>query len=318
MLALVGLTYRFAPLARSSEVVLVDLKNGRLVGRRWLPAPRHDLTFLEPPPGGGRQRGVRGVATARGLFFVATFDAIHVFDQKLRPQGSVTCDLFCDIHEFLVTDFGFVVTSTRMDAVVWCTAAGTVTRLWCATEDTAVAEAFPEVRLAHRPRDVDWRSLFPTYNPTHLNAVCEGDGRTLVALHNQAVLWCVEERRIWHDARVVGAGKTHNHRRLAGGAIVMNDTLHGRFLRWQQGQVLEIDVSAPGRCSERPPALSAPWALAHGWLRGLAMAGTSQAVVGQCPASLAILDLSQREVSRVLAIDCDWRVSVNGLALVPA
>ena len=316
MLAAVGLTYRFAPLARSAELLLVDLSEGQVVRRCWLPTPLFDLTPGDRLTGGGRQRGARGVVARAGAVHVATFDAIHTYDERLRCCGSVSCDRFCDIHEFAVSDEGFLVTCSRMDALTWCDRSGRVDRLWCATEDAALLAAGLGIPPIARTREHDWRSLYPPDNPTHLNAVsCDGQ-RTLVALHNQGVMWSVEEGRVWHDARPVGAGKTHNHTRLDDGRVVLNDTLHGMFFKWNGADPVVIDVSAPGRCPARPTALSAPWAVEHGWLRGLASLAEDHVLVGQCPAKLVVLDLQCGAIARVIPLHDDWRVSVNGLAIL--
>lgn len=317
MRVVVGLSYRFAPLQHSAEVVQVRLDSGRIVGRRWIPPPLYDLTRGDRPNGGGRQRGARGVAVRGDRVYVATFDAVHVLDFDLKPVGVITCDRFCDIHEFLATEDELIVTSTRMDAVVWCSYSGQASRVWCATEDCDLLATFPEIVHLPRCRTTDWRAQYPDVNPTHLNSLSLGDGRTLVGLHNQAVLWCVEEGRAWHDARVVGAGKTHNHLREPDGGVVLNDTLNGLFFRWRDDHVVRIDVSGPGFSAERPEGLSAPWAVRHGWLRGFTAIGRDKVVVGQCPARLVVLGLDSEAIERVIPLHNDWRVSVNGIAVVP-
>jgi len=317
MLVAVGLTYRFAPLDRSAEVVLVDLDEGRILGRRWFPPPIYDLTPGDRPTGGGRQRGARGVAVRDGRIFVATFDAVHVLDPRLKPVGTVTCERFCDIHEILPMASEIIVTSTRMDAIVWCSESGRPYKVWCATEDPALLAQLPEVPFVQRNRETDWRAQYPDVNPTHLNAVSLAADRTFVAFHNQAVLWCVEEGRVWHDARPAGAGKTHNHVLQMDGRVVLNDTLNGVFFRWGPSRTVRIDVSEPGCCPERPALLSAPWAVQHGWLRGLASLGPDRVVVGQCPAKLVVLALNTTSIVQIIPLDDDWRVSVNGIAAIP-
>lgn len=317
LFAYVGLTRRFASLECSAELVKVDLTSGCVVARAWLPPPHFDLTLEDRPTGGGRQRGVRGVVAVAEHVHVATFDAIHILNTDLQLCGHVRSRYFCDLHEFAVTGSGgYVVTCARMDALVWCDSSGRIQRVWGALEDKHLLECFPELLHTALRHDTDWRSRYPEKNPTHLNAVSLHCGDTLVALHNQAVLWSVEGCRIWHDARSHTSGKTHNHVVLDDGTVCLNDTLHGRFIWWRDGKACELDLSRYGIAAERPQAISAPWAVAHGWLRGLARYGVNDFLVGQCPASLIQINLGTVGVRRVYQLDHDWRVSVHGIAVI--
>jgi len=313
VLVAVALTYRFASLKQSAEILLVDLDSGDVVQRRWLPPPMFDLTLGDRPTGGGRQRGARGVRCVEDKIYVATFDTIHVLDANLRSVEQVTSDRFCDIHEFSVVKAGFVVTSTRMDAVVWCDIRGSVSRVWCATEDESLLSAGLEIPRMLRDRECDWRAMYPSDNPTHLNAISFSRDSTLVALHNQGVLWDIDGESIWHDAREAEARKTHNHIRLSDGRIIVNDTSHGRLIQWDQDRWVSIDLSQPGVCPDRPRGLSASWAIEHGWLRGLVEMGDGRFLAGQCPAAIIIVDKQLNHIEKIVRLHHDWRVSVNGL-----
>ena len=59
--AYVGLVYRFASLDRSAEILKINLDDGKVLGRRWLPAPIYDITTGHPKDEGFRQCGARGV-----------------------------------------------------------------------------------------------------------------------------------------------------------------------------------------------------------------------------------------------------------------
>ena len=306
-IAAVGLTYRFAPLDYSAELIFVDLETEKVVGRCWLPRPKYDLTPGDRPTGGGRQRGARGVVVQRGSIYVATFDAIHCFDASLRHIESITNERLCDIHEFQVTDQWFIVTSTRMDAVVWCDRSSSVKRVWCATEDPVLTASDLNIAFLPRSTDSDWRALYPKDNPTHLNAVSIYGADVLVALHNQGVLWNIGAGAIHHDARGMNASKTHNHQQMDDGSIVLNDTRNGKFYRITGEASVCIDVSEPGIATDRPAGLSAEWAVHHGWLRGFATLDSRRVLVGQCPASLVILDVETQSIERVIRLSSDWK-----------
>ncbi len=314
MFAYVGITKRFASLESSSEVLKIDLRSKRTVARATLPPPLYDLTRTDRPGGGGMQRGARGVVVDRDLVHVAGHDAIHVFDLDLNMIGRVSCDRFCDLHEFLVIGDHYVVTSTHADAVVWCDFQGTVLRVWIATMDERVVDCFPGVERLER-HFTDWRGAYPRPNPTHLNALSECDGTMLVALHHQAVLWDIDAGCVFHDARSLGAGKTHNHV-LMQGVVLLNDTSRGLVFRVKEHGTKIVDTSAYGLCAMRPKAISAPWAVHHGWLRGLAMLEPDRVLVGQCPASLLCVDFESERVVDVLQISEDWRWAVHGIAVI--
>lgn len=315
-LVAVGLTYRFAPLNRSAEILLLDISTGKVLQRRWLPPPRFDLTPGDRPTGGGRQRGARGVCCLDGVIHVATFDSIFSLDRDLRLLDQVTSDRFCDIHEFSVSKAGFVVTSTRMDAVVWCDPSGALERIWCATEDESLLSADIGIPKIVRDRDCDWRACYPNENPTHVNAVSFNGSATLAALHNQGVLWDIDGKSIFHDARTADAGKTHNHIRLGDGRVVVNDTAHGRLVQWEGANQVSIDLSEPGICPKRPDGLSAPWAIEHGWLRGLAETRDGRFLAGQCPAAIIVVGRNLDRIEKIVRLHDDWRVSVNGIAVL--
>lgn len=315
-LVAVGLTHRFASLDQSAEILLVELDSGNVVNRRWLPPPMFDLTPGDRPTGGGRQRGARGVSCVEDKIYVATFDTIHVLDAQLRTVEQVTSDRFCDIHEFAVAKAGFVVTSTRMDAVIWCDLSGSVSRVWCATEDESLLSSGLEIPRIPRDRQCDWRAMYPSDNPTHLNAISFSGCSTLVGLHNQGVLWDIDGKSISHDAREVNARKTHNHIRLSDGRVIVNDTASGRLIQWHQDRSVSIDLSQPGVCPDRPHGLNASWAIKHGWLRGLVEMEDGRFLAGQCPAAIIIVDKEFDHIEKVVRLHDDWRVSVNGLAAI--
>lgn len=314
--AYVGLVYRFASLDRSAEILKINLEDGDVVKRRWLPGPVYDITTGHPKDEGFRQRGARGVVYSDGHVHVATCDAIHVLTPGLDLVETISNEYFCDLHEFIRSPAGYVVTSTRMDSVVWCTASGATDKVWVATDDPALQLLAAGVERVARSPEADWRKVFPRRNSTHLNAVSSVRGMTLVELHKQAVLWSIEGSSVFHDARQHLAGSTHNHRCHEDGSVSMNDTGNGRFLHWQPGaDLLSVNLSDYGRCLERPAALNVPAAVAHGWLRGLARVEEGYWLVGQCPAKMLVVGLQERRVMRVYPIDSDWRVSVHGIGV---
>jgi len=314
--AYVGLVYRFASLDRSAEIIKINLEDGNIVKKRWLPGPLYDITTGHPKDEGFRQRGARGVVCSDGHIHVATCDAIHVLTPELEHVETISNEHFCDVHEFIKYPTGYVVTSTRVDLVVRCSESGATNNVWVATDDPALRLAVPGMELVARPLERDLRKVFPRRNSTHLNAVSRVNGMTLVGLHKQAVLWSIEGSSVFHDARELSVRNTHNHQCHEDGSVSLNDTGSGRFLHWQPGvEVCTVGLSHYGRCVERPAALCIPEALAHGWLRGLARLGGSYWLVGQCPAKLVAVDLQQRRVVRVYPIDADWRVSVHGIAV---
>ena len=314
--AYVGLVYRFASLDRSAEILKINLEDGKVVKRRWLPAPIYDITTGHPKDEGFRQRGARGVVCSGGHVHVATCDAIHILTPDLECVETISNEYFCDLHEFIRSRTGYIVTSTRVDSVVWCSESGATNELWVATDDPALRLAAPGMELVARPAERDWRRVFPRRNSTHLNAVSSVNGMTLVGLHKQAVLWSIEGSSVFHDARYLSAGSTHNHQCHEDGSISLNDTGSGRFLHWQSGAKLcSVSLSHYGRCLERPAALNVPAAVAHGWLRGLARVGEGYWLVGQCPAKLLVVDAQEGRVVRVYPVDADWRVSVHGISV---
>ena len=314
--AYVGLVYRFASLDRSAEILKLNLEDGKVVNRRWLPVPIYDITTGHPKDEGFRQRGARGVVCSGGHIHVATCDAIHVLTPELERVETISNKCFCDLHEFIKTPTGYVVTSTRVDSVVWCSESGATNKVWVATDDPALRLAVPGMELVARPAERDWRRVFPRRNSTHLNAVSSVNGMTLVGLHKQAVLWSIEGSSVFHDSRYVSAGSTHNHQCHEDGSISLNDTGSGRLLHWQPGtELCSVGLSDYGRCRERPPALNVPVAVAHGWLRGLARVDRNYCLVGQCPAKVLVVGLQERRVVRVYPIDADWRVSVHGIGV---
>jgi len=314
--AYVGLVYRFASLDRSAEILKINLEDGEVVKRRWLPAPIYDVTTGHPKDEGFRQRGARGVLCSGGLVHVATCDAIHILTPGLERVETISNEHFCDLHEFIRSPTGYVATSTRMDSVVWCTANGVTEKVWAATDDVALRLVAPEVEPGPRPAERDWRKLFPRHNPTHLNAVSHVNGMTLVGLHKQGFVWSIESSSVFHDARHLSVGSTHNHQCHEDGGVSLNDTGSGRFLHWRPGaEVCSVSLSRYGHSVERPAALNVPAAVAHGWLRGLARVGEGYWLVGQCPAKLLVVGLQEMRVTRVYPIDADWRVSVHGIGV---
>jgi hypothetical protein len=317
--AYVGLVYRFASLDRSAEIVKINLEDGNVVNRRWLPAPVYDITTGHPKDEGFRQRGARGVVFADGHVHVATCDTIHVLTPDLGRVETISNEYFCDLHEFMKSPTGYVVTSTRVDSVVWCGENGATNKVWVATDDPALRLADFGIEHVAPPAERDWRRVFPKRNSTHLNAVSSVNGMTLVGLHKQGVLWSIEGGAVFHDARHLSPGNTHNHQCHEDGSVSMNDTGNGRFLHWQPGgELCSVGLSHYGSCLERPASLNVPVALAHGWLRGLARVGKSYWLVGQCPAKLLVVGLQERCVVRVYPIDADWRVSVHGICFAGA
>ncbi len=314
--AYVGLVYRFARLDQSAEILKINLEDGNIVKRRWLPAPVYDITTGHSKDEGFRQRGARGVVCSDGHIHVATCDAIHVLTPDLDRVEAISNNYFCDLHEFIRSPTGYVATSTRVDSVVWCMLNGATEKVWVATDDPALRLAVPGMENVARPAEGDWRKLFPRHNATHLNAVSNVDGMTLVGLHKQAILWSIEKQSAFQDARHLLAGNTHNHQCHSDGSISLNDTRNGRFLHWQTGgELCSVSLSHFGRCLERTAALNVPAAVAHGWLRGLARLGERYFLVGQCPAKLLVVGLQERRVMRVYPIDVDWRVSVHGIGI---
>lgn len=320
--AYVGLVYRFASLDRSAEILKINLEDGNIVKRRWLPRPVYDITTGHPKDEGFRQRGARGVIYSDGQVHVATCDAIHILTLQLDLVETISNEHFCDLHEFIMSATGYIATSTRMDSVVWCAFSGVTERVWVAPDDTALRMATIAplgVEDVVRPAERDWRKLFPRRNLTHLNAVSSVKGMTLVGLHKQAVLWSIEAGSVFHDARHISAASTHNHQCHEDGSVSLNDTGNGRFLHWQNGAKLcSVNLSHYGRCLERPETLNIPAAVAHGWLRGLARVGEDYWLVGQCPAKLLVIGLREKRVLRVYPIDADWRVSVHGICIGPS
>lgn len=314
--AYVALVYRFATLDQSAEILKINLEDGKIVRRRWLPAPIYDITTGHSSDDGFRQRGARGVVCLDGYIHVATCDAIHVLTPDLKQIEMISNEHFCDLHEFVMSSAGYVVTSTRMDSVVWCNINGLVDKTWVATEDNALRLALPTVQPMDIPEDKDWRKLFPRRNPTHLNAVSVINGMTLVGLHKQGVLWSIESQSVYHDARHLSVGNTHNHQCDEDGCISLNDTANGRFLHWRgQTAPYSVNLSQFGRCVDRPMALNVPASVAHGWLRGLARVNQWSFIVGQCPAKLLVVDVRESQVSQIYPINPDWRVSVHGISV---
>jgi len=156
--AYVGLVYRFASLDRSAEILKLNLEDGKVVNRRWLPVPIYDITTGHPKDEGFRQRG------ARGLFVrVATSMSPHVTHPRLTPElervETISNKCFCDLHEFIKTPTGYVVTSTRVDSVVWCSESGATNKVWVATDDPA-CDLRSWMELVARPAERDWRRCF--------------------------------------------------------------------------------------------------------------------------------------------------------------
>jgi len=314
MFAYVGITKRYAPLDRSAELVKVSLEDERIVARVTLPPPLFDLSHTDLKLRGGRQRGARGVTLFRDEVFVAAHDSIYRYDRKLtRLIGRVSCRRFNDLHEFLVNDKEIVVTCATANAVVWATHDGGINRVWSPLEDLSIRDSFPDIPNGRTEDAEDWRMVYFESDPTHLNSISiNPSGGHLVGLHRQAVLWNVEAGKIHHDARPIGASLTHNHVFL-NGCNYINDTGSGQLYRISGKECFSLDLSMFGISENRPANECSATAMKHGWLRGLAPVDQRRVIVGQCPASLVVVDFENRAVESVIHLSDDWRWSVHGI-----
>ncbi|MBI3853516.1 MAG: hypothetical protein HY298_24985 [Verrucomicrobia bacterium] len=212
---------RGAPAGQAGELIALDWKSKKVLGRAPL-APTNPPLDDPNPRGGGR--GGRGIVLLREELFVATYHSLHGFDHALRPTRIITNHNFAGLHELKLVDDGIWASSTALGAVLKVGFDGRVLQSWWAHEDPVIREKFSALPFTVE-KDKDNRLAYLNgFSKLHLNNVEVHKGQVYVCFNNHgAIIRLFPTTVIAHDPELKGC---HNGLVTDDEEVLLNDSHH--------------------------------------------------------------------------------------------
>ncbi|MBN2382049.1 hypothetical protein JXQ70_04115 [bacterium] len=308
-------------------VYQIDWEHKRIVHTQILPSP--DLASLGPR---GGARGARGVVSHHGLFYVANFNTIFVFNQDWRLEQILTHPLFNGIHEIDAADDGLWVTSTGIDAVLKIDWSGQLLTYYSLTDLNGPQAS----QVQQRPRrmidtECDYRQVLFANEQlvTHVNSIRLYEGRPYLGTNKQGMIIGLEpmEQELVHAGDQTGF---HNCCRISEDLCIALASLDKKILGFaaDTGQksfefdwttVSTHDQSRKARLVERifNQIDPEPDVARSGWTRGLAVIEPPfHYLIGVSPAMIIEINLADRTIIDLFQISDNRYESVHGLTII--
>ncbi len=299
----------------SGRLFLCDFIEKSILKVQDIPAPLFPSSDDNPR---GGVRGGRGIGVHNDFVYVASYDAIHIYDLQLQYCRSISHPLFAGIHEILVEDDGVWVTSTWLDLLLKVDFDGGVLHTWYYRndEDLCAKLELPcnaVLEYSHDYRS-DLKGGLPSLKMVHLNSIRKmGDDEYILTFgmcKNGTEQYDVPQ---FHAVRynVVSGMATilfshhvnfpaHNAEMLNDSKLIFNDS--------QAMYVVVADILK----NEIQKEVSVPGT----WLRGLVAYDVNAVFVGSAPAVVYQIDLERGTIVNECVLSTGLNEAVHGMAII--
>ena len=222
-----GTVVRGAPVSKSGELVRLDWKSKRIVGK--IPMyPTNPFTEDDPNARGGT-RGCRGITFTGRELVVANYHTLHGYSLDLQKNWEISNGLIANVHELFYSGNGKIwVTSTDIDAVLeYSLETGKLTNeFW--PRDTAEFRKTFNLTPGRIDKNADnrlkYRDIPYSKDPSHLhpNALAVWQGQYFALFHSLGVIVNLSKSEVIIEDPSLKGG--HNLVILEDGTAIVNSS----------------------------------------------------------------------------------------------
>lgn len=309
---------RAAPLISGGELVRIDWRDKKILGRQPIFPP--EPCFDDPNPR-GNGRGGRGIVQWSDRIYVATYHTLLIFDRELNQIGKISHDLFVSIHELHVRheDDSLWVAATAIDAAIGINASGTIIGSFWPRETPFLQEQLSLTPLAI-DKERDNRTLWlhdkeqKGESHTHLNAVACYRGEMYILLNRYGLVYNSSSGKIILEKKALLG--CHNLVFL-GNNFLINDSRRHRVFMFSLAREMVKEIKLLQypeiRALYQQTKQSADKGKKALFVRGLYALDDERILVGFSPATVAELDLSSGKLVDFFNYSEDVAVCIHGL-----
>jgi len=277
---IVSVSTRSELIEESGKIYVVDFDSGST--EKIVPFVRPFIPKeLNPSPHGG-VRGFRGLAFYDGLFYVANFDSILVYDSGFELFKILTNKLFGDLHGLEIYDGVLYVVCCYPEAMVKVSLEGRVLDFWAGRHPLNNGVDYRRVEEPKQEGHFHYNSVLK-----HTN----GDTYVLSALRSLLVN-ASRAKRFVFDGLIM----PHDLVELSDGTIAINNTNGSQVVTVRPDgsgyRVLYQDERVVVEETDKQVGSN------YGWLRGLDFDGKNL-YVGSSPACIKVVSLNGDLVKKI-------------------
>jgi hypothetical protein len=259
--------------------------------------------------GRGWDRGLRGIAFARGRVYIAASDELFAYAPDFTLLGRWRNPFLKHCHEIAVWGDYLFITATGFDAIVGFNLNSEVFD-WALALDTNGVQ----YRIDRFDPRTEQGPLM--LNTLHLNSVfCNADGMYIGGLKTAGMLHFNGEQINLSTSLPAGS---HNAQPYQDG-VLFNDTQANcvRFASRTQARDCAFNVPQIGAAELTGTQLDDSRIARPGFGRGLCVVTPGLIAAGSSPSTIALHDLETRQTALTVRLSSDVRNAIHGLEVWP-
>ncbi len=259
--------------------------------------------------GRGWDRGLRGIAFAKGRVYIAASDELYAYTPDFQLIGSWRCDYLKHCHEICVHENTLFLTSTAYDSILGFDLDKEIFH-WALHVDT---DGLKFIGGVYDPNGDEGPLQL---NKLHLNNVCAADGGMYISGRKSGGMLLFNGEILQMSATLPQG--THNAQPFRGGMLFCDteaDAVRYASRSGEEDRAIRVPKYDPAELSHAD--MDDTSIARQGFARGLCVLSDRLVASGSSPSTISVHDLQDGETVLSVNLTMDIRNAIHGLEVWP-